>query len=43
MSLTGSFSDSDSASSFQCAELDLVDEFSGWINPGNLPSGNLNG
>jgi TonB-dependent receptor len=43
MSLTGSFSDSDAASSFQSAELDLVDEFSGWINPGNLPSGNLNG
>lgn len=43
MSLTGSFSDSDAASSFQSAELDLVDEFSGWINPGNQPSGNLNG
>jgi iron complex outermembrane receptor protein len=43
MSLAASFSDSDSASTFQSAELDLVDEFSGWINPGNLPSGNLNG
>lgn len=43
MSLAGSFSDTDSASTFQSAELDLVDEFSGWINPGNLPSGNLNG
>ena len=29
--------------SFQSAELDLVDEFSGWINPGNRASGNLNG
>ncbi|HEU5137624.1 MAG TPA: TonB-dependent receptor [Steroidobacteraceae bacterium] len=43
MSLSGSFSDSAAASSFQSAELDLVDEFSGWINPGNLPAGNLNG
>lgn len=43
MSLSASFSDSVAASSFQSAELDLVDEFSGWINPGNLPSGNLNG
>ena len=43
MSLSASFSDSTSASSFQSAELDLVDEFSGWINPGNQPSGNLNG
>jgi iron complex outermembrane receptor protein len=43
MSLSASYSDSTSASSFQSAELDLVDEFSGWINPGNQPSGNLNG
>jgi len=43
MSLSGTYSDTASASSFQSAELDLVDEFSGWINPGNLPSGNLNG
>ena len=43
MSLAASYSDSGSASTFQSAELDLVDEFSGWINPGNLPSGNLNG
>jgi len=43
MALTASWSDSASASSFQSAELDLVDEFSGWINPGNVPGGNLNG
>src|SRR5690349_8123236 len=43
MALTASWSDSASASSFQSAELDLVDEFSGWINPGNVPAGNLNG
>lgn len=43
MALSASWSDSASASSFQSAELDLVDEFSGWINPGDLPSGNLNG
>jgi len=43
MALTATWSDSASASSFQSAELDLVDEFSGWINPGNVPSGNLNG
>jgi iron complex outermembrane recepter protein len=43
MSLAGSFSDSASASTFQSAELDLVDEFSGWINPGDLPSGDING
>ncbi|HEY6123604.1 MAG TPA: TonB-dependent receptor, partial [Steroidobacteraceae bacterium] len=43
MALSGSFSDSAAASSFQSAELDLVDEFSGWINPGNVPSGNING
>jgi iron complex outermembrane receptor protein len=43
MSLAASYADSTSASTFQSAELDLVDEFSGWINPGNLPSGNLNG
>jgi len=42
MSLAASYGESTSASSFQSAELDLVDEFSGWINPGNLPSGNLN-
>ena len=39
MTLAGSFADSASASTFQSAELDLVDEFSGWINPGNLPWG----
>jgi iron complex outermembrane receptor protein len=43
MALTASWSDSASASSFQSAELDLVDEFSGWINPGNVPAGDLNG
>jgi iron complex outermembrane receptor protein len=43
MSLAASYADSVSASTFQSAELDLVDEFSGWINPGDLPSGNLNG
>jgi TonB-dependent receptor len=43
MALTASWSDSGSASSFQGAELDLVDEFSGWINPGNVPAGDLNG
>src|SRR5687768_9732946 len=43
MSLAASFAASTSASTFQSAELDLVDEFSDWINPGNLPSGNLNG
>jgi iron complex outermembrane receptor protein len=43
MSLSASYSDSTSASSFQSAELDLVDEFSTWINPGNQASGNLNG
>lgn len=43
MALTASWSDSVSASSFQSAELDLVDEFSGWINPGNVPAGDLNG
>jgi iron complex outermembrane recepter protein len=42
MSLAASYSNSDSASTFQNAELDLVDEFSGWINPGNLPGGDLN-
>ena len=42
MSLSASYSDSTSASSFQSAELDLVDEFSTWINPGNQASGNLN-
>jgi TonB-dependent receptor len=43
MSLAASYSDSESASTFQSAELDLVDEFSGWINPGDLPAGDLNG
>ena len=43
MSLAASYADSASASTFQSAELDLVDEFSGWINPGDLPSGDLNG
>ncbi len=43
MSLAASFGDTTSASSFQEAEFDLVDEFSGWINPGNLPAGDLNG
>ena len=43
MSLSASFSEATSASSFQSAELDLVDEFSGWINPGNLPAGDING
>ncbi len=43
MALTASWSDAASASSFQSVDLDLVDEFSGWINPGNQPSGNLNG
>jgi len=31
MSLSGSWSDSTSASSFQQSEFDLIDEFSGWI------------
>ncbi|HEV7607619.1 MAG TPA: TonB-dependent receptor [Steroidobacteraceae bacterium] len=43
MSLAASYSDSEAAATFQSAELDLVDEFSGWINPGNLPAGDLNG
>src|SRR5688572_14344148 len=43
MALTASWSEAASASSYQEAELDLVDEFSGWINPGNVPAGNLNG
>ncbi len=42
MALTASWSEAASASSYQEAELDLVDEFSGWINPGNVPAGNLN-
>ncbi len=43
MSLAASYSESTNASSFQSAELDLVDEFSTWINPGDVASGDING
>jgi iron complex outermembrane recepter protein len=43
MSLLASYAESTNAASFQSAELDLVDEFSTWINPGNVASGDLNG
>jgi len=54
MALSASWSESTSASSFQQAEFDLIDEFSGWIcerpdgpdadtNPDQVPCGDVNG